>query len=121
MVALLGSPISNGRCEFHHAKIGHIGRILVVVFNVRHVGTQDSIVVFRHVKHFDEFDVKVVGKVHVRIRLHTKILHVDGLKIEVCGFFSVHVIPIDLMLQPSRRTNYFLEFVHSKRISPSIS
>lgn len=71
----------------------NVGRILVVLFHVCHVGAKYGIIVLRPVKHFDQPDIEIVMKIHVGIRLHTKIVHLDGLKIELVTLILVLIIP----------------------------
>jgi hypothetical protein len=83
--------------------MGYVGRILIVFGNVRHVSTQNSVVILRFVEHVDQIDVEVVGKVHVGIRLHAKILHLDWLKVQLVRPVLVDVIPMDHGRQPAPR------------------
>ena len=76
--------------------MGHIGGIFIVLYDICHICTQNSVIVFGLVKHVDQIDIEIVGKVHVRIGLHAKILHGYWLKVQVVGLVSMNVIPMDL-------------------------
>ena len=79
-LAFLGAPIANRRGKGDHAQVGHGADVLVVAANVRNVGTQDGVVIFGAMKHVLQTRVPVVGKVHVRVRLHAKVLHFDWIE-----------------------------------------
>jgi hypothetical protein len=50
------------------------------------------IIIFGQVKHVDQLDIKIVGKVHVTVDLHTKVLHFDRRKIQLFLGMSVHMV-----------------------------
>ena len=47
-------------------------------------------------KHIHHFRVPIVTEIHMTISLHAKVLHLDGLKIEIRRGISMNEIPMNL-------------------------
>ena len=93
-LAFFGPPIPNRTRKLYHAQVGYGLEVFVVVFDVRHVGGKDGVIVLGPMVHGDQSGIVIVVKIHVRIDLHTKIVFLHGRQLDFFMFVSVGVIPI---------------------------